>query len=449
MGTFATDKQTLEDLQIFGRKGGQAIYSLFNRCMTKKGMLLLEEMFEYPLSDAAAINRRSGIISCFAGEEQVFPFDATAFDTIEAYLANRDERSRLSGQSVSLAQKLGYLLAPDADTALIHNGIAAMVALLKQVRQFIDTATAVASADYQEDRAQLAALLAAAPFSNVLAQQDKLTPEIMAQYDTLFRFRDTDQVRRLLDKLYLLDVYIAVAGVARANGFAFPRALPPDRHVLHLEGVYHPRLEKPVANDIRITPADNVIFLTGANMAGKSTFMKALSIAVFLAHMGFPVPAARMEFSVLDGMYTTINLSDNLHAGASHFYAEVLRVKKVAHQLSQSKNLFIVFDELFRGTNVKDAYEATIAVTAAFASRRNSLFVISSHIIEAGEALGRCDNIRFLYLPTRMQGQQPLYTYRLEEGITDDRHGMVIIRHEQILDMLHAGIRESSQTTVA
>jgi DNA mismatch repair protein MutS len=168
--------------------------------------------------------------------------------------------------------------------------------------------------------------------------------------------------------------------------------------------------------------------------------MKSLGVALFLAHMGFPVPAASMEFSALDGMYTTINLPDNLGTGASHFYAEVLRVKKVAKELRMSKRLFVLFDELFRGTNVKDAYEATIAITSAFAGKRNSLFVISTHIIEAGEVLGeRCGNIRCQYLPTRMNGHVPEYTYTLETGITADRHGMVIIENEGILDILKNG----------
>jgi len=172
-------------------------------------------------------------------------------------------------------------------------------------------------------------------------------------------------------------------------------------------------------------------------MAGKSTFMKSLGIAVFLAHMGFPVAAQKMEFSVRDGLFTTINLPDDLSLGYSHFYAEVLRVKKVATQLSMGKNLFIIFDELFRGTNVKDAGDATVAITAAFAQRKNCMFVVSTHIIEAGEILkAQCLNIYCTYLPTRMEQHKPVYTYRLEEGITGDRHGMIIINNEGIIDIL-------------
>lgn len=172
-------------------------------------------------------------------------------------------------------------------------------------------------------------------------------------------------------------------------------------------------------------------------MAGKSTLMKSFSIAIYLAHMGFPVAANGMEFSVQDGLYTSINVSDNINMGYSHYYAEVLRVKQVAEEVAKGKNLVVVFDELFKGTNVKDAYDATVSVTEAFSVNRNCTFIISTHIIEAGHALReRLDNLYFVFVPTLMKGNVPTYPYRLEEGITDDRHGMLIINNERILEML-------------
>jgi len=119
----------------------------------------------------------------------------------------------------------------------------------------------------------------------------------------------------------------------------------------------------------------------------------------------------------------------------------VLRVKNIAAELALGRNLFIVFDELFRGTNVKDACEATIAVAEAFAGKPDSFFIISTHIIEAGEVLrNTCSGVRFVYLPTQMNGNQPVYTYTLENGITNDRHGMIIIQNEGILELLEAGL---------
>ncbi len=99
----------------------------------------------------------------------------------------------------------------------------------------------------------------------------------------------------------------------------------------------------------------------------------------------------------------------------------------------------MIFDELFRGTNVKDAHEASVAVSISFAKKKNSMFIISSHIIEAGDELKQLNNIGFLFLPTKMKGHMPEYTYKLETGITDDRHGMIIIRNEGILEILEKG----------
>jgi DNA mismatch repair protein MutS len=451
---FTTDKQTLEDLNIFGRQGSDSVYTIFNRTTTRGGASILEEMFHYPLSDEQAINRRSGIIQYFAALGIPFPFQSSHFDAVEPYLSNTDERTKLSAGDQSPGRKLSNLVAVDAETAVIYKGVTSLTELLKGLSDFIkslDGRQGSASGHfYQSDKEAIAALLAEPAFAPVLKVdiKGKLPHATIAEYDVLFRFLHRNTIQKLLRHIYYLDVYLSVARVALERKLVFPTALPGHRHTLLLEGVYHLQLKKAIPNTVKITPESNVLFLTGANMAGKSTFMKSLGIALFLAHMGFPVAAASMEFSVLDGIYTTINLPDNLGMGASHFYAEVLRVRKVARELSLGKNLFIIFDELFRGTNVKDAYEATIAITAGFAAKRNSMFVISTHIIEAGDVLReRCPTVNFVYLPTHMSGNTPVYTYTLETGITADRHGMVIINNEGILDILEHGRPKQEKST--
>jgi DNA mismatch repair protein MutS len=426
-------------------------------------------MFRYPLSDEQAINRRSGIIQYFAASRAGFPFESAHFDAVEPYLRNTDGRTKLSAEEPSLGKKISSLIGVDAETAAIYKGVTALTELVKRAYTFahslegegnfsdrVESTRELRAGDFsgkaavQSDKEAMAALLAQPDFTPIVRSEHtgKLSHATMAAYDTLFRFRHKETIEKLLRMIYYLDVYLSVAKVALERSFLFPKALPKEEHRIDLEGLYHPQLKNPIPNNLRVRRDSNVLFLTGANMAGKSTFMKSLGIALFLAHMGFPVAAAGMEFSVLDGIYTTINLPDNLGMGASHFYAEVLRVKKVAQELSVGKNLFVIFDELFRGTNVKDAYEATIAITAAFAAKRNSIFVISTHIIEAGAVLKeQCGNVRFIYLPTRMKGSVPVYTYTLETGITDDRHGMIIINNEGILDLLRQGTKRTRKTT--
>jgi DNA mismatch repair protein MutS len=443
---FTTDKQTLEDLDIFGKLGGNSIYDIYNRCSTRGGAAVLEDMFRYPLSDRDAITKRSSIIQSFAATSTSFPFKSADFDIIEPYLANKDERSKLTAQENSMARKLTNLIAVDNDTQLIYKGVEALVNLFQQARAFMNQLGS--NEFFSEEKKEIAAILDNAAFVAIHEIKSKLSHAQIADIDVILRFRQRNLVEKLLTQVFYLDVYLSIAKVANERSFVFPKVLPvTEQHLLKLEGVYHPQVKNAVPNTIHITTGSNVIFLTGANMAGKSTFMKSLSIAMFLAHLGFPVAAKSMEFAVLDGVYTTINLPDDLGMGASHFYAEVLRVKKMAHELSEKKNLFIVFDELFRGTNVKDAYEATIAITSAFAKKRNSIFVISTHIIEAGHVLKeKYANINFVYLPTRINGSQPVYPYTLEQGITGDRHGMVIINNEKILDILRNGKKKPRKT---
>ncbi len=117
--------------------------------------------------------------------------------------------------------------------------------------------------------------------------------------------------------------------------------------------------------------------------------------------------------------------------------------------MKQGHNLFVIFDELFRGTNVKDAGDGTVEITYAFAQQDQTFFVVSTHIIEAADELKqRCNNIRYIFMPTYMEGSVPRYTYKLEEGVTGDRHGMLIIQNEGMLDMLQdAGHSNSSHAS--
>lgn len=423
-----TDDQTIDDLRIFGRGDAAGIFDLYNNTHTRGGSLLLQQLFRTPLGDQGEINRRSSIIAHFSKQQAAFPFDAAQFDMAEKYLANNNEQPGSSHRQ-TLSEKD------------IQQGVSAVIALIQQVSRFAADGSVRKIAAFDRERTAIESLLADPAFEPVLQLQGqgKISFAAITAFDVLLRVRLRDKIETLLACIYTLDVYISVAQVAARRQFIFPRAFDKGTNVLKVEGLYHPELKTPVSNDLSMGDGSNVVFLTGANMAGKSTFLRAVGTAVYVAHMGFPVAATFMEFSVMDGMFTTINLPDNLGMGASHFYAEVLRVKRVAAELQRGRSLFVIFDELFRGTNVKDAHEATVAITQAFAARRDSRFIISSHIVEAAAELSRQLSVRFCFLPTRMNGHVPEYTYRLEEGVTNDRHGMIIIRNEGILEILKNG----------
>jgi len=439
---FKLDNQTIGDLKIFGDNQGNDIYSLYNKTQTKGGAKVLKDMFTYPLSRAEEITARVNIIKHFRDYNLSFPFESHIFDTITFYLSNIDERTKLSVHKDNLQRKFDSLLGANTDYTLLQKGTQTTLNFLIDLKNF--------SAGLEDEKEVLSTNKEISEIKEVINHQNfnflknakisnGLSYKQTVGFDKLFRFEIRKDIQKILQYIYNIDVYTTVATVGKEKNFEFAQIDKGKENRIEIKGMYHPLVPNAKPNDISIDEKNNIIFLTGANMAGKSTFMKTFSIAIYLAHVGFPLPVKSMRFSPQAGMFTTINLADNLNMGFSHFYAEVARVKEVANSVNANDNLIVVFDELFRGTNVKDAHNATVAIIDAFAEKRRCTFVVSTHIIEAGEDLKKMrDNIKFLYLPTIMNGNVPEYTYKITEGITSDRHGMVIIENERILDILKA-----------
>ena len=425
-----TDEQTMTDLRIFSRNGEPGLFDLYNRTHTRGAEILLGEWFRSPLADQEEINKRSRVIDYFSRKPVSFPFQGSLLDLVEKYLATGQRDAATALNTASLGERE------------LQNAVLAVMEWLGQTRALLEEESLQQNTFFEADYRQILSVLNEPELAPALRRvpKEKLAFSACTAFDTLFRNTMQDRLKTLLAHIYRLDVYLSVAQTAVEKKLIFPVAHKGEKSRLNLQGVYYPTIPNAVGNNLTLETGSNTLFLTGANMAGKSTLLRSISAALYTAHLGFPVAARSMEFTVLDGLYTTINLPDNLGMGASHFYAEVMRVKKMAYAAASGKSYFVLFDELFRGTNVKDAEEATVAVVRGFTRQERSLFIVSSHIVEAAETLRPVPGILFEYLPTQMNGPYPEYSYRLSPGITDDRHGMVIIRNEGVLDILKKAV---------
>lgn len=443
--SFIIDQQTLEDLNIPGIHRNSSIAWLFNKTITAGGNRLMQEMFSKPLNDEQLINQRMEIFRYFTAKGLSLPFSAEAFDVFDNYLRSATETNLISLVSDHAAKKVLSIIAADKSYPSLKNEVMISVKLLDSFYEFICSMDTHQN-PYSEELSEIKRIFEHPKFSRRIGQDmEDLDYLTLIRYDYLLRHTLVKQMSFLTKLIFKLDVYLAVARVAHQRGFVYAEALAADKDCFIVEDLCHPSMEGGRGNAITLTHQQNALFLTGANMAGKSTLMKAIGISLYLAHMGFPVAASSMKFSVKDGLYTSINVPDNIGMGYSHFYAEVLRVKKVAEQVAAGKNLMAIFDELFKGTNVKDAFDATLSITEAFCEIRTCFFVISTHILEVGEQLaGSCPNLHLSFLPTIMDGQTPRYTYQLQPGISNDRQGMMIIRNEGILSLLHPSVSTDS-----
>ena len=245
-----------------------------------------------------------------------------------------------------------------------------------------------------------------------------------------------EQCFELLTIYSQIDSFTSLAIASSKNGFHFPQISDADSPFINAEGIYHLLLDVPVCYDFELNQEKNFMFLTGANMAGKSTFIKAIGTCIYLAHIGMAVPAKKMELSRFDGLLTNIQVEDNIIKGESFFFNEVQRIKRTVDRVRDGKKWLILIDELFKGTNVQDAMKCSLTVIEGLRKTQNALYILSTHLYEIGEDLKQYDNILFRYFETSLTNEHLVFSYQLMEGISNDRLGYLILKREGVTKML-------------
>ncbi len=434
MNAFHTDEQTLKDLEIFGDKQQKSLVSLLDATVSKGGELMLRQMLERPVADKAFLEARQVVIRYLAKYPELVDIDRNKLSFIEIYLEQEYGSDRLPTWKLRL-RAWSDKIKPRNDWSLRWRGVEMLGELLYNLGRWCEeTITDYAPSALQAYRQRIDTLLGKSRLREVLTL-NKLTLSVFGKLDYLFRCEETAKIRELLDILYELEALRSVAVRSAALGFAFPE-YGEESTGIDIHGVYHPFLSQAVGNDFCLNQDRHICFLTGPNMAGKSTYMKAVGICIYLAHVGFPVPAQRMNLSVFSGLFSTINLSDDINLGYSHYYSEVRRIKLVAEKMARLKNVVVIFDELFRGTNVRDAYEASLAVLSAFGALKRSMFIISTHILEVAGSLKHSESVDFRFFDIQNCNGELQYTYRLKSGVSDERLGMYILDREKVVETI-------------
>ena len=233
-----------------------------------------------------------------------------------------------------------------------------------------------------------------------------------------------------------LDAWYSMAMAMREYKLTFPVFVKDDNPLIDAEGLFHILLPSPVPYDVHMSKESNFIFLTGANMAGKSTFIRAVGSSVFMAHLGMGVPALQMKLTIFDGMLSNINVVDNISKGESYFFNEVQRIKNTIVKINDGNKWLVLIDELFKGTNVQDAMKCSSTVIKGLIKIRNSIFILSTHLYEIGDELKSYPNISFKFFETAVTQDQLEFSYHLKEGISNDRLGYLILKREKVVDLL-------------
>lgn len=201
---------------------------------------------------------------------------------------------------------------------------------------------------------------------------------------------------------------------------------------IDFEELSHPLIAEyaRVNNSIRLTP-DNFIILTGSNMSGKSTFLRALGINMVLAGAGAPVCARHARIHLLP-VLVSMRQSDSLSSGESYFFAEVKRLKTIMDHLDQQPCL-VLLDEILRGTNSDDKQAGTIGVIRRIISR-SALGGIATHDLAvcrlAEEYPGRLQNKNF---EVEIINGELTFDYKLRDGVCRNKSATFLMKKMDII----------------
>lgn len=229
------------------------------------------------------------------------------------------------------------------------------------------------------------------------------------------------------DSVARLDVLVSMANY-RYNHPDFTVPETCKNKILHTENTGHPLMffNKMVKNDFDIQSLHNLFVLTGANMSGKSTFLRTIGVNWVLAMTGNVVCADRFIFTPMP-IYTSMRTSDNLSKGSSYFHAEITRLKKLHDKVSESNGTFIILDEILKGTNSTDKLNGSMR----FLDKLYMMPVagiIATHDLELGTLSDKHPNNFFnICFEIEQKENEIQYDYKLRHGISRNMNATFLL----------------------
>jgi hypothetical protein len=233
--------------------------------------------------------------------------------------------------------------------------------------------------------------------------------------------------------LVKLEVYISGATIK----FNAPNATFADFSndmSIQISGLIHPLLNsaKAISNEVEMNEINQFIILTGPNMAGKSTFLRSLGLTFVFANAGFPVFADSAKIPKVE-LYSSMRTSDDLSNESSYFHAELTRLKFIMDALNQNQAVFILLDEILKGTNSKDKEEGSKKFLKKLQSK-GAKGIIATHDLSLCELSIENKAFTNACFDSTIEGENLFFDYRMKSGICQNMNASFLLKRMQLVD---------------
>jgi hypothetical protein len=194
-------------------------------------------------------------------------------------------------------------------------------------------------------------------------------------------------------------------------------------------GLGHPLIEqqKSVLNDFSTSGKEQINLITGSNMAGKSTFLRSVGTNMVLASMGSPVCATTLTFSPWKIM-SSMRIKDNLEESTSTFYAELKKLKQIIDAVNNNEQVFILLDEILRGTNSHDRHTGSKALIKQLLQHK-AIGILATHDLELANLAHEFPvNIHNYHFDVQVNGDELYFDYQLKRGICQSMNASILMK---------------------
>lgn len=239
----------------------------------------------------------------------------------------------------------------------------------------------------------------------------------------------SDKPALWFDSIHEIEAILSLSIIAfNESSWTFPR-LNQEFQCLEAQKMGHPLIPKTkrVSNSFQIQSPNQVILITGSNMAGKSTFLRTIGVNLVLAQMGSKVCAESFSFEPVP-LYTSLRIVDSLQENTSSFYAELKRLEVLVKRSLQGENIFFLLDEILRGTNSNDRHLGSKSVIKHLI--QNHVFgILATHDLGLGELVKDFPKeIRNMHFDVQVQNDELYFDYTLKPGICTSLNASILMK---------------------
>ncbi|MFP4844411.1 MutS-related protein [Winogradskyella sp. PE311] len=242
----------------------------------------------------------------------------------------------------------------------------------------------------------------------------------------------SDKVEDWFDAVTFFDAFNSLGNYGfNHQQFTYPE-ITDQNTTISAKALGHPLLkaEKRIDSDLNLEQ-EQFFIVTGANMAGKSTFLRTVALHIVMANVGLPVCAKQSKYKPIK-LITSMRTTDSLTDDSSYFFSELTRLKFVVDTIEKDKNYFVILDEILKGTNSTDKAIGSRKFVEKLV-KQNATGIIATHDLSLTEIEKELQAVKNYYFDAEIINDELFFDYKLKQGVCQNMNASFLLKKMQIV----------------